>query len=112
MLEDETPPLGETRKPSPQSSRMVVGQTQKEIREAVYMDDRARPHYEYIELTTSESKSSQYLDPDSSDDDGYKDCRLGGYRYCPDNPANYQITRYQEGNPDKNYPDPFNRGIT
>ena len=112
MLEDETPPPDKTRKVSPQSSRIVVGQTQEEVREAVYMDDRAQPHYEYIELTTSESESLQYLDPDSLDDDGHKDCGLGGYRYCPDNPANYQTTRHQEGNSDKSYPDPSDRRIT
>lgn len=78
MLEDETPPPDKTRKVSPQSSRIVVGQTQEEVREVVYMDDRAQPHYEYIELTTFESESLQYLDPDSLDDDGHKDCGLGG----------------------------------
>ena len=112
MLEVETPPPGGTHTPSSQPSGMVVGQPQKEIQGVVYTDDRARPHYEYIELTTTESKSLQYSDPDSSDDNGHKDCGLGGYSYCPDNPPNYQTTQYQEGNFDENHPDPSDRGIT
>ena len=92
--------------------RMIVGQPQREIREMAYADNRARPHYEYVELTTSDSESSQYLDPDSSDDDGHRDCGLGGYEYCPDNPANYRTTQYQEGDSNKNHPDSSDRGIT
>jgi hypothetical protein len=107
MLEDETPPSGGTRKPSFQPSRMVVGQPQNEIGEAVYMDDRARPYYEYTESSISKSESSQYLDSDSTDDDGHGDCGLGGYKYCPDNPANCQTMRHQKDNPD-----PSDRGIT
>ena len=121
MMEDKTQPLGKIRKPSAQpdwkkgntnTKKILVGQTQEDIREVVYMDDRARPHYEYIELTTTESESSQYLDLDSSDDDGHKECELGGYRYCPDNPANRPTARHQEDNFDENYPDPYGRGIT
>lgn len=120
-MENGTWPLDEARKTSPQPTLVVdnvnagrtpVGQTQEEIREAVYMDDRALPHYEYVELTATESESSQYLDPDSSDDDGHKECGLGGYKYCPDNPANRQTTQHQEGNFDEDYPDPSDRGIT
>ena len=87
-MEDETQPLGEIRKPSAQpdwmkgntnTKKILVGQTQEDVREGVYMDDRKRLHYEYIELSTTESESSQHLDPDSSDDDGHKECGLGGY---------------------------------
>ena len=112
MLDDKTPPVKETRKPLSLPNRIIVGQPQEEIREVVYTDDRARPQYEYIELTTSDSESSQYLDPDSSDDDGHGDCGLGGYEYCPDNPANYRTIRHQEGDLNKNRPDPSYRGIT
>ena len=76
------------------------------------MDNRALPNYKYVELIATESESSQYLDLDSSDDDGHKECGLGGYKYCPDNLANCPTTRHQECNFDGNYPDPSDRGIT
>ena len=112
MLDDQTPPVKETRRPLSLPDRMIVGQPRGEIREMAYADNRARPHYEYVELTTSDSESSQYLDPDSLDDYGHRDCGLGGYEYCPDNPANYRTTQYQEGDSNKNHPDPSDRGIT
>jgi hypothetical protein len=110
-LDDKTPPVKTTHKPLPIPDRIIVGQPREEIREMVYVDNRARPQYEYIELT-SDSKSSQYLDPDSSDDDGHRDCGRGGYEYCPDNPANYRTTRHQTDDLNKNSPDPSDRGIT
>ena len=58
------------------------------------MNSRTQPQYECIELTTSDSESSQCPGLDSSDDDGHKDCGLGGYGRCPDNPANYQAMQY------------------
>ena len=67
-------------------------------------------HYKYIQSTTTES--SQYLDPDASDDDGHRECGLGEYKNCPDNPANRPTMQHQEGNFDESYPDPSDRGIT
>ena len=60
----------------------------------------------------TESKSSQYLDPDSSDEDGHKECGLGGYENCLDNPANSPTTQHQEDNFDASYLDPSDKGIT
>ena len=77
------------RRPPPLPDRIYVGQPQREVRRAAYMGNRAQSQYEYIELTTSDSESSQCPGLDSSDDDGHKDCGLGGYERCPDNPANY-----------------------
>jgi hypothetical protein len=82
------------------------------VKETIYIDDGALPYYEYFEFTTSESESSPYLDPDSSDDDGHKECGLGGYKHCPDNPANHSTAQHQEDNFDEKYPDPSDRGIT
>ena len=76
------------------------------------MDNRAQPQYEYIEPTTSDSENSQYPDLDSSDDDGHRDCGLGGYEYCPDNPINYRATQHQEDDFNRNQLDPSDRGIT
>ena len=87
--------------------RAPVGQ----IQETVYVDDKALPYYEYIKLTATERESPQHLDPDSSDDDGHKECGLGGYKNCPDNPANRPTTQHQGDNFDENYPDPSDRGI-
>ena len=92
--------------------RIYVGQPQREIRRATYMDRRTQPQYEYIELTTSDSESSQCPGLDSSDDDGHGDCGLGGYERCPDNPSNYQATQHQEDDFNKNQQDPSDRGIT
>ena len=58
------------------------------VQETIYVDGGVLPYYEYIELTATESESSQYLDPDYSDDDGHKECGLGEYKNCLDNPAN------------------------
>ena len=112
MLDDQTPPVEKTRRPPPLPDRMYVGQPQREIRRAVYMDNRAQPQYEYIEPTTSDSENSQYPDLDSSDDDGHRDCGLGGYEYCPDNPTNYRATQHQEDDFNRNHLDPSDRGIT
>ena len=77
------------------------------------MDDRIRPQYDYLDITTSDSENSQHPDQDSSDDDGHRDCGLpGGYERCPDNPANYQNTRHSEGDFDKDHSDTSDRGIT
>ena len=100
------------RRPPLLPDRIYVGQPQREIRRAAYMDSRAQPQYEYIELTTSDSESSQCPGPDSSDDDGHKDCGLGGYEHCPDNPENYRATQHQEDDFNRNHPDPSDRGIT
>ena len=122
-LDDQMPSVGMTpterllssigaRRPPPLPDRMYVGQPQREIRRAAYTDDRGRSRYEYLEITTSDSETSQCPDPDSSDDDGHKDCGLGGYEHCPDNPANYRATQHRENDFDKDHPDPSDRGIT
>ena len=112
MLDDRTPPVEETRRPPPLPDQMYIGQTQREIRRAAYVVNRARPQYEYIEPTTFDSESSQCPDPDSSDDNGHRDCGLGGYEYCPDNPANYRTTQHREDDSNENHPDTSDRGIT
>ena len=112
-LDDQTPSGDKTRKPPPLPDRMYVGQPQREIRDAVYMDDRKRPQYDYLDITTSDSESSQCPDPYSSDDDGHGDCGLPrGYERCPDNPANYQTTRHPEDDSDENHSGTSDRGIT
>jgi hypothetical protein len=100
------------RRPPLLPDRTYVGQSQREIRRATYMDSRTQPQYECIELTTSDSESSQCPGLDSSDDDGHGDCGLGGYERCPDNPSNYQATQHQEDDFNKNQLDPSDRGIT
>ena len=100
-------------RPPPLPDRMYVGQPQREIRSVAYVDDRIRPQYDYLDITTSDSENSQRPDQDSSDDDGHRDCGLpGGYERCPDNPANYQNTRHPEGDFDKDHSDTSDRGIT
>ena len=124
-LDDQTPnnggmtPVGRplpsisASRPPPLPDRMYVGQPQREIRSVAYADDRIRPQYDYLDITTSDSENSQRPDQDSSDDDGHRDCGLpGGYERCPDNPANYQNTRHSEGDFDKDHSDTSDRGIT
>ena len=112
-LDNQTPSNKKTGRPPPLPDRMYVGQPQREIRNAVYADDRKRPQYDYLDIATSDSESSQCPDPYSSDDDGHGDCGLpGGYEHCPDNPANYRTTRHPEDDSDENHSDASDRGIT
>ena len=110
------PPNGannESPQPTPADGNDNIGEAPvDQIQETVYEDDGALPYYEYIELTATESESSQYLDPNSSDNDDHKECGLGGYKNCPDNPANRPTTQHQGDNFNENYPDPSDRGIT
>lgn len=112
-LDNQTPSNRKTGRPPPPPERMYVGQPQTEIRNAVYADDRRRPQYDYLDIATSDSESSQCPDPYSSDDDGHGDCGLpGGYERCPDNPANYRTTRHPEDDSDENHSGASDRGIT
>ena len=81
MMENGMWPLNGANKKSPQATPADDNDNIRKtpvstVQETIYVDDEALPYYEYIELTTSEN--SQYLDPDSSDDDGHTKCRLGG----------------------------------
>ena len=73
------------------------------IQETIYIDDRALPYYEYSETQPR---------TDCSDDDGHRECGLGGYENCPDNPANHSTPIFQEDNFEKNHLDPNDRGVT
>ena len=112
-LDNQTSSNRKTDRPPPLPERMYVGQPQREIRNAVYADDRRRPQYDYLDIATSDSESSQCPDPYSSDDDGHGDCGLpGGYEHCPDNPANYRTTQHPEDDSDENHSGASDRGIT
>ena len=112
-LNTQTPSAKKTGRPSPLPDRMNVGQPQREVRDTVYTDDRKRPQYDYLDIATSDSESSQCPDPYSSDDDGHGDCGPpGGYERCPDNPANYRTTRHPEDDSDENHSSASDRGIT
>ena len=112
-LDSRTSPNRKTDRPPPLPERMYVGQPQREIRNAVYTDDRRRPQYDYLDIATSDSESSQCPDPYSSDDDGHGDCGLpGGYERCPDNPANYRTTQHPEDDSDESHSGASDRGIT
>ena len=80
--------------------------------ETIYIDNGALPYYEYSEVNTTENKSPPYLGSDYSDDDGQRECGLGGYENCPDNPANHPIAQHQEDNFEENHPDPNDRWVT
>ena len=117
MMENGMWPLNGTGKVPPQPTSADgndnIGRAPiVQVQETIYLDNEALPYYEYIEVTATESGSSQYLDPDSSDDDGHRECGLGGYENCPDNPANRPTMQHQEGNFDESFPDPSDRGIT
>ena len=112
-LDNQTPSDEKTDRPPPLPDRMYVGQPQREIRNVTYTDNRKRPQYDYLDIATSDSDSSQCPDPYSSDDDGHGECGLpGGYEHCPDNPANYQTTRHLEDGSDESHSGASDRGIT
>ena len=112
-LDNQTSSNRKTDRPPPLPERMYVGQPQREIRNAAYADDKRRPQYDYLDIATSDSESSQCPDPYSSDDDGHGDCGLpGGYERCPDNPANYRTTQHPEDDPDESHSGASDRGIT
>jgi hypothetical protein len=71
-------------------------------------------HYEYCDkpnTTATEDTDPLYLGSDYSDDDGHRECGLGGYENCPDNPA--RRSKAQEDDSfEANEPDPDNTGIT
>ena len=112
-LDNQTSSNRKTDRPPHLPERIYVGQPQKEIRNAAYADDKRRPQYDYLDIATSDSESSQCPDPYSSDDDGHGDCGLpGGYERCPDNPANYRTTQHPEDDSDESHSGASDRGIT
>ena len=117
MTKNGKRPLNAAQKRPPQTNQVEDNDNVRETpasaaQETIYVDDEVLPDYECVELTTTGSESPQYLDPNSLDEDSHKECGLGGYKNCSDNPANYSTARYQEDNFDENHPDPSDRGIT
>ena len=68
----------------------------------VHIDSDALPHHEYFEEAT-EAVTEDYSESgesDTSDDDGHRECGLGGYKNCPDNPTRHS-TSSEEDNSDE-----------
>ena len=81
-------PLNETKKTPPRATMADGNNNIKKnpvstVQEVIHIDDEALSSYEYVELTTTESESSQHLDPDSLDDDGHKDTALYQTAFTP-----------------------------
>ena len=65
----------------------LVGKISKGV---VYIDDDVLPNYEYFDeennMATTEGSYLGSKESNTSDDDGHKECGIGGYKNCPDNP--------------------------
>lgn len=64
----------------------------------VHINSDALPHHEYFEEATK-AITEGYLgseESNTSDDDGHRECGLGGYENCPDNPARYSTSREED----------------
>ena len=62
-------------------------------------------------MAAIEDRDPLYLESDYSDDDGHRECGLGGYKNCPDNPARHSTAR-EEDSFEENEPDPDYTRIT
>ena len=64
----------------------------------IHIYNDALPHYEYFDEAT-EAATEDYLgseESNTSNADGHRECGLGGYGDCPDNPARHSTSKEED----------------
>ena len=81
----------------------------------VYIDDDVLPYHNYFHegnsMATTEGSYLGSKESNTSDDDGHRECGVGGYNNCPDNPERHSKSGVEDSF-DENKSSPGNADTT